>query len=148
MSDREDVDESVGYKRPPKRTRFTKGQSGNPKGRAPKTKNLDTLVLNELDRKVTVSEGGRERVVSKREAIAIRLVNGALKGNPRQLEFLFRYMRELGLPDPFVFSEVDDANLAASLSLLLQGRPTARKDQPNSGESDQSGKGATDADSE
>lgn len=120
MSDNQNdnEDDKVGYKRPPKHSHFKKGQSGNPKGRQKKSKNLDTLMLQELDRKILLKEGGTAKHVSKREAIALRIVNGALRGNQRQLEFLFRYMRELGVPDPFGMTTDDSAGLTKALEAL------------------------------
>ena len=113
-----DGEEEVGYKKPPMRTRFKKGQSGNPAGRPRNSKNLDTLMLQELDRKIQIKVGPVERRISKREAIARRIVDGALKGNPRQLEFLFRYMRELGIPDPFDITADDRAELKIAFERL------------------------------
>jgi len=37
-------DYEVGYRKPPGHTRFTKGRSGNPRGRSPGAKNLKTLL--------------------------------------------------------------------------------------------------------
>ena len=38
-------DYDVGYRKPPRHTRFTKGQSGNPRGRPPGAKNLNETVI-------------------------------------------------------------------------------------------------------
>jgi len=51
-------DDEVGYGKPPRRTRFTKGQSGNPRGRLPGAKNLKTLLSEALNEFVIVTENG------------------------------------------------------------------------------------------
>ena len=71
----EERDHEVGYRKPPRHTRFTKGQSGNPRGRPPGTKNLKTLLSDALKEFVIVSENGRRRKITKREAIITQLVN-------------------------------------------------------------------------
>ena len=48
-------DYEVGYSKPPRHTRFTKGQSGNPQGRPPEAKNLSNLLLQELNQRVIVA---------------------------------------------------------------------------------------------
>src|SRR5437762_14384566 len=52
----EEGDHEVGYRKPPRHTRFTKGQSGNPRGRPPGAKNLKTLLSDALNEFVIVSE--------------------------------------------------------------------------------------------
>ena len=42
-------DYEVGYGRPPRHTRFAKGQSGNPRGRPCGAKNFTTLLEEALD---------------------------------------------------------------------------------------------------
>ena len=46
-------DYAVGYGKPPRQTRFRKGQSGNPRGRSPGAKNLKTLLNDALNEPVT-----------------------------------------------------------------------------------------------
>jgi hypothetical protein len=128
MADDDFGDYDVGYGRPPKHTRFRPGQSGNRKGRPKKSKNLDTLILQELDRKVRVTEAGTPKKVSKREAIVLKLVNGGLAGDPRQLEFLLKYLRSTDAPDEFVPAPEDDALLDSFLNRRLR-----KPEPPDSG---------------
>jgi len=69
---------SVGYKKPPKKSQFKSGKSGNPKGRPKKSKNLETLFKNELQEKIIINENGRRTTVTKREAFVKTLVNDSL----------------------------------------------------------------------
>ena len=70
----------VGYKKPPKSSQFKKGKSGNPKGRPKKSKNLNTLLNNELDEVVTVREQGKVIQLSKRELMVKKMVHEAVNG--------------------------------------------------------------------
>jgi hypothetical protein len=108
--------DKVGYRRPPRQHRFQKGKSGNPGGRRPKSNNIDTLFKEELGRTIAIKRpDGTIRNVTKREAIVMRVVEGALKGNHRQLEFIVKYLRSLGEPDPFQLLAADDAELTRLL---------------------------------
>src|ERR1700732_5340008 len=61
-------DYEVGYRKPPGHTRFTKGRSGNPRGRSPGAKNLKTLLSEALNACVIVSDNGGRRKITKRAA--------------------------------------------------------------------------------
>jgi hypothetical protein len=76
MSRRGD-EESVGYGRPPRATRFKPGQSGNPRGRPKGSKGLASVLSRALAEKVTVTENGRRRKITKLEAMTKQLVNKA-----------------------------------------------------------------------
>src|SRR5204862_2500283 len=67
-------DYEVGYRKPPRQTRFTKGQSGNPRGRPKGSKNLPTLLTEALNESVVVAENGRRRKITMRQAIIKQLV--------------------------------------------------------------------------
>jgi len=88
-------DYEVGFGKPPRHTRFSKGQSGNPRGRLPGAKNLKTLVIEALNQLVTVTENGGQRTVSKREAIATQLVNRAIMANWPAVKILLDILRDI-----------------------------------------------------
>lgn len=82
-SSKESGNYEVGYKKPPKHTRFEPGQSGNPKGRQKGTKNFKTELAEELQERILVREGGKAREVSKQRALVKRLTEKALQGDVR-----------------------------------------------------------------
>jgi hypothetical protein len=93
MADKKD-DYEVGYGKPPQNTRFKKGQSGNPRGRAPGAKDLKTLLIDTLNEPVVVTENGGRRTISKRQAIVKQLVNQSAKGDWRAVKLLVDMLHE------------------------------------------------------
>jgi hypothetical protein len=87
-------DGAVGYGRPPVHTRFTKGRSGNPRGR-PRGRSLFSLLQAALDDTTTIEVKGRRRRVSKREAIIGQIVDGSVAAEPRALKLLFDLVQKL-----------------------------------------------------
>ena len=80
---------SIGYKKPPQHTRFRPGQSGNPNGR-PKKKSATFAELfeKELNTSITVTEGGKQRKITKLQAIAKQQTNKAVSGDLKATEFV------------------------------------------------------------
>jgi hypothetical protein len=78
----------VGRGKPPKHTRFTKGQSGNPKGRPKGAKSFATEILEELDARIRITENGKLRKITKRRAVAKQLVNKSVAGDPKTMPTL------------------------------------------------------------
>jgi hypothetical protein len=77
----DDVEESnVGYLNPPRPTRFTKGQSGNPTGR-PRGRHREAPYEAVLGQMVKIREGGAERHVTAAEAFLLQLTKRALEGD-------------------------------------------------------------------
>jgi hypothetical protein len=81
-------DHEVGYRKPPKKTRYQKGQSGNPKGRPRGSRSWATLLREILSERVEVRENGGTRIVTKKELILRYAVNKAATGDSRAREFL------------------------------------------------------------
>lgn len=88
-------DYEVGYGKPPRHTRFKKGQSGNPNGRPRGTKRLATLLNKALGQTVVVNDHGRQRKITMLEAIFAQLVTKAARGDHRAMQLLLLYQ----LPD-------------------------------------------------
>ncbi len=93
--DEGDGDYEVGYKKPPKNTRFKAGQSGNPGGRPKGSKSLKNLVGKELNDNVDIREGGRLKAVNKRVVVAKQLVKKGMEGHDRSIETILRLDDEL-----------------------------------------------------
>lgn len=76
-------DYEVGYGKPPRATRFKPGQSGNPAGRSKGSRNLATLVQEELSRAIPITIDGRRQTQPKGRVLARLQVDKALKGDTR-----------------------------------------------------------------
>jgi hypothetical protein len=115
----------VGYKRPPKSTRFTKGQSGNARGRPKGSKNFATVLYAELNARISVTENGVRKTISKREATVKQVVNKAAAGNLPAVKMLLDQERyrdgELlpATPAPRTMSASDDLVLKNLRQRLL-----------------------------
>jgi hypothetical protein len=85
----------VENKRPPRHSQFRPGQSGNPKGRPPKSRNLKNDLLDELSERIRIREGDRHRRVSKQQALLKALVNRGLGGDVRAIASVFGMVARL-----------------------------------------------------
>ena len=82
----------IGYGNPPDHARFKPGHSGNPRGRPKGKIPLAQLLDKHLNAKVTVTSGGRQRQITRREALIMGLVGDALKGKERVRKELLNLM--------------------------------------------------------
>jgi hypothetical protein len=82
MADHDDSYE-VGYGKPPSGTRFSKGQSGNPKGRPKGSLNLATIMNKVARKRIKVKINGCIRTMCTLEAVVTQESNKALSGDGR-----------------------------------------------------------------
>ena len=94
-----DGDYVVGYGKPPKERQFARGRSGNPKGRPKGSKNLATTFMEIGRERITVTEGGRTRTMTKAEAVVHQLTNKAASGDPRAGRDYFQVHKMLQPPE-------------------------------------------------
>lgn len=85
----------VGYGKPPRRSQFRSGESGNPEGRPKGAKNRTTILNKTLNERVVVTDNGKRKSITKQEAIFKQLVNKAASGDYRAAQLLISEMREI-----------------------------------------------------
>lgn len=126
----------IGYGKPPKKSQFKPGQSGNPKGRPKGAKSLKSVVQKELASKIEIRVQGKKTRTTKLEAAIMKLVNDALSGNARALSELLRLAathmpQEVeGTSDALPLAEEDQALLAAYVERAIKSQ---KKDPKNAG---------------
>jgi len=80
--------DAVGYGRPPRANQFKPGQSGNRSGRPKGAKNYKSLLFEQLNRTISIHQGGKTEKCTVREALLRRCIDMALKGDLKALMFL------------------------------------------------------------
>jgi hypothetical protein len=127
---------SIGYRKPPRHTQFKKGQSGNPRGRDKGRENYRTEFLKELGERVTVTENGRLRKLSKQTLIIKRMVADAIKGHAKAREHMLRLIGQMEAFDtdamPATPSTAEDAEIIARFKARLAEEIKAQQEPAKS----------------
>lgn len=79
----DDAPYHVGHKRPPKQHQIKKGERRNPFGRPKSSRNARTIVREQHQRSINVSDNGDVRRISALEAMIRGDVTSALKGDEK-----------------------------------------------------------------
>jgi Family of unknown function (DUF5681) len=94
MSKKDSSQYAVGYKKPPRHTRFKPGQSGNVSGRAKKIRTPDEVVEEEFRTPVTtVDASGKRRKISMWRAIVKRCNALAAQGDLKATALVLKLPR-------------------------------------------------------
>ena len=119
-----------GYGKPPRRTQFKKGQSGNPKGRPKGAPNVATAFEEALNEPVVVNEGGQRKIVGKIVAIVKQLVNKATQGDARATQQVFKELallereRSEANPPPLTLTDADEQVMQRLAARIRAMTPT------------------------
>ena len=94
----DDGGHEVGFGKPPRRTQFAKGKSGNPRGRPKGALNVATMLEQILKEEVIITLNGRRRTVTKLQAAFIQLTDKATGGDLKALQLLASLWRSAEEP--------------------------------------------------
>jgi hypothetical protein len=92
-SDDRSGDNAVGYRRPPKRTQWQKGQCGNPtRKRKSAPKGAAEIIDQLFAKRFKVTENGSPRTASGLEVIITRLISKEIAGDRRAMAVRLKYL--------------------------------------------------------
>jgi hypothetical protein len=83
-----DAEDQVGYRTPPKASRFQKGRSGNPSGRPRKVPGIPELLGKVSKQRVLTQGNNGPKYMSKLEASFTQLANKAASGDLKAAKIL------------------------------------------------------------
>ena len=93
----------VGYGKPPAKTQFKKGISGNPRGRPAGSPNVALAIKEAFTAPITIRRGNETYRVSTLEALSHKQLEQGLKGDHRAILAILKMAKEIGLleePEP------------------------------------------------
>jgi hypothetical protein len=130
-------DDKVGYRNPPKSSRWRKGQSGNQRGRQKGVRNLKTELTEELGEIISIKEQGLPRTITKQRALIKAMTAKAVQGDTRAANILINMMFRLLHPEliedmPTELAKEDQAILDA---FVVSRRTPIKQNEPNDEES-------------
>lgn len=127
----------VGFGKPPRRTQFAKGKSGNPRGRPKGALNVATMLKRILEEEVIITQNGRRRTATKLEAAFIQLTDKATGGDLKALQLLTSLLRsaeERGSQDIVPNSVNDDLDKKVISGILSRISACNKEDSENANE--------------
>ena len=111
-----DIENEMGYKKPPKAFRFQKGCSGNPSGRPRTAQGIPEMLGKVAKQKVLTNGKNGPQWMTKIEASLTQLINQAASGNLKAIDLLAKMMTSF--PETVKPTDVKDKITSAKAKLL------------------------------
>lgn len=126
------TEEPIGYKNPPKHSRFKPGQSGNPKGRPKGARSLQTIVREQMTQKVPIRTAKGIKKMTHMEALMHKALEQGYAGNLRALTSIMQLYARSVPNEEAPPLESFDADQSALINQMLSeagfdGEPVKRK---------------------
>ncbi len=123
----------VGFGKPPRETRFKKGQTGNPKGRprGSKDRTFQEIVERELNSKITVKIGARQQKITISEAMTKAQIQQALKGDHKSFALLTHQLERRKASEKEALSPILDAMRAINAKHEAEDQPADVEEGPD-----------------
>lgn len=108
----------VGYGKPPKRTQWQPGQSGNAKGKPRKNKTLEEEVQAIFAMRVPVTINHKKTYVTKRQLLLEQIINGAINKNTTMMRLAIPLLKLAAEIPEFEVLPEDEKALASLLASI------------------------------
>lgn len=118
MDNKENLPYEIGYGKPPRKTQFKKGVSGNSKGRTTRVSTPRDAFTKVFSKPVTVSLSGQPQTMPGIEAIFLQLRNQIMKGNLGALRAYINLGLKFGIFDN---SDTVNPQLQGLFDALMKG---------------------------
>jgi hypothetical protein len=125
---------AVGYRRPPKANQFRPGETGNPRGRPKGSRNIRTVLFDVIGKKIAVTENGQTRRLPALEVMLRRLVNDAVRNDPRAIKLIVSMLDRYEDRDTSSIAPDMDELQAEDREILAQYLPKSDGKLPKSEE--------------
>jgi hypothetical protein len=133
-------DYEVGYGKPPKKTQFQKGSSGNLRGRPRKSLDFDHELIRESQSLMAINENGRRKRISKHKVAIKQLMKQVITGNSQAQKIYFdRHQHALeraalvGGPQPNNSGKYDDVRNLTDEELMRMLAKALKETEQESG---------------
>lgn len=109
-------DYEVGYRKPPKNSRFKKGKSGNPSGRPRRSRlsNSNEILTRMFSTEITIKSGESTMKVSRFEAFHLNVYKRAMEGHGPSMKMLKEMLDSVPSdykePNPPIFRENSESD--------------------------------------
>lgn len=127
-------EEAVGYKRPPKNTRFKSGRSGNPRGRPKGSRSFKTDLAAEMRERITLRDkDGRPHRITKQRALIKMIFASALQNEKNAVAALLAFMKFFGTAQDEPITAVADLEDLDMIRAYVARTEARLKQQKESG---------------